>query len=153
MAKTIGETLKPFLVTLDLVNTRHEEALRETASVLLNRPEVVDFEGFFKDLLQREKMESTCLGHQVAFPHARTDAVKEMVIAAGRSRQGVEFPGISEKVKFIFVIGTPKRMVTEYLAAVGALARLLKEESLRQKLLGAKTPEEFLFHLTEAGGK
>jgi len=44
-------------------------------------------------------------------------------------------------------------MVTEYLGTVGALARLLKEESLRNKMISAKTAEEFIFHLTEVEDK
>ena len=39
--------------------------------------------------------------------------------------------------------------VTEYLALVGAMARLLRHEEVRAKLMQAKTPEEFLAVLGE----
>lgn len=41
------------------------------------------------------------------------------------------------------MIGTPRRMVTEYLALVGAMARLLRKDEVRKMLMEAKTPEEF----------
>jgi len=40
-------------------------------------------------------------------------------------------------------------MVTEYLALVGAMARLLRHDEVRTKLLAAKSAEEFLTILGE----
>ncbi|NJK92288.1 MAG: PTS sugar transporter subunit IIA [Blastochloris sp.] len=153
MGKAISETLRPHLVTIQLEANTQEAALKEVASLLKSHPNMSNFDGFFTELLLREKLESTCLGMDTAFPHARTDHVKNLVIAAGVSREGILFEKTNQTVKLIFVIGTPKRMVTEYLATVGALARLLKEEILRNKLFSAKTAEEFLFFIAEAEGK
>ena len=149
MSKRISDTLKPFLVALHLKQTSHEAALREIAELARGQPDMLDLEGFFADLMAREMQESTCLGNDIAYPHARTDCVKNLVILAGRSTQGVKFQNDGQIAKLIFVIGTPKRMVTDYLATVGALARLLKEENLRQKLMAAKSGEEFLSHIAE----
>jgi mannitol/fructose-specific phosphotransferase system IIA component (Ntr-type) len=73
-----------------------------------------------------------------------------MVLAVGRSPQGVWFENSGQTVKLIFVIGTPKRMVTDYLSVVGGLARLLKESSTRDQLLAATTTDEFIAALTQA---
>jgi mannitol/fructose-specific phosphotransferase system IIA component (Ntr-type) len=154
MAKVISAKLKPYLVTLNLKAKTHEDAVYEIASTLKGDPSVTDFDAFYAALQAREKLESTCLGNGIAFPHARTDSVKAMVIAVGCSEEGVLHEKAGNQLEnLIFVIGTPKRMVTEYLAAVGALARLLKDDSLRNKLLHAKNGDEFLFHLAEAEGK
>jgi mannitol/fructose-specific phosphotransferase system IIA component (Ntr-type) len=73
-----------------------------------------------------------------------------MVLAIGRSTTGVWFENSGQSVKLIFVIGTPKRMVTDYLSVVGGLARLLKDSSTREKLISAPTVEEFIATLTAA---
>jgi mannitol/fructose-specific phosphotransferase system IIA component (Ntr-type) len=73
-----------------------------------------------------------------------------MVLAIGRSPQGVWFENSSQTVKLIFVIGTPKRMVTDYLSIVGGLARLLKDASTREQLIAAPNVEEFIAALTQA---
>ena len=63
--------------------------------------------------------------------------------------EGVQYENAGEKIHFIFVIGTPRRMVTEYLALVGVMARLLRQDDVRAKLLAAKTAEEFMATLAE----
>lgn len=153
MAKRISDTLKPYLVSLHLQETQHTAALKELTELVRGQADVPDVDGFYKELLVRERQESTCLGNQIAFPHARTDHVKNLVILAGRSEAGVVFESGGQSARLIFVIGTPKRMVTDYLATVGALARLLKEDMLRQKLMAAKTAEEFIAELAEAEGR
>lgn len=150
MAKRISDTLKPYLVALHLKETTHQAALKELTELSRGQADMLDLDGFFKELMAREKQESTCLGNDIAFPHARTDHVKNLVILAGRSQEGVDFDKDGQTAKLIFIIGTPKRMVTDYLATVGALARLLKEENLRQKLMTAKSGEEFLAHIADA---
>ncbi len=103
---------------------------------------MLDIERFRRELIAREELRSTAAGFGVAFPHARTDAVSEIVIAAGRSDGGVLFG--EELVHFIFVIGTPREKANEYLVAVGTLARLMRSEKTRAALGKAGTPEEFI---------
>lgn len=145
----LAELIQPQHVLLDLQETKRTAAIHEVAKLLEKDPEVVNFQSFYDELLARERLEATSLGYGVAFPHARTDHVKKMVLAVGRSVPGVWFENSGERIHFIFVIGTPRRMVTEYLALVGAMARLLRSEEVRKKLMAAKTPEEFAAVLAE----
>ena len=95
------------------------------------------------EVLEREKLSPTAMGHGVAFPHARTSAVKQIVMAVGRSREGVTFAGSPDgPVHFFFVIATPPNQVPQYLSVVGRLARLLRSEGVREQLLTAATAEE-----------
>ena len=108
----------------------------------MTEPHVTDISD--DELLARERIESTCLGNEIAFPHARTDHIKGMVLAVGRNMQGVLFENCNQIVRLIFVIGTPRRMATDYLTVVGGLARLLRDQALFQELLTAETPEAFI---------
>jgi mannitol/fructose-specific phosphotransferase system IIA component (Ntr-type) len=146
----ISSLLKPEQIKMELTQQKRCNAINEVAQLLQSNPNVTNFAGFYEELLARERIESTCLGNEIAFPHARTDSLKGMVLAIGRSTQGVWFENSSETVKLIFVIGTPKRMVTDYLSVVGGLARLLKDASTREKLISAPTVEEFIATLTQA---
>src|ERR1700760_505279 len=131
----ISSLLKPEQIKLELAQTKRCNAINEVAQLLQANPNVTNFAGFYEELLARERIESTCLGNEIAFPHARTDYLKGMVLAVGRSNQGVCFENCEQTVKLIFVIGTPKRMVTDYLSVVGGLARLLKDPATREQLL------------------
>lgn len=150
MAIRISKILVPEAVRLDLQARERCPAIHEVIEQLAGSVSVVNLEGFHQEVLAREKIESTCLGNGVAFPHARTDHVKGLVIAVGRSARGVDFETVHQTVHLIFVIGTPKKMVTDYLAVVGALARLLKDDGLRDKLMQAATAEEFVSVLAAA---
>jgi len=145
----LAELLQPAHILLDLNESKRTVAIHRVAALLEKDEGVIHFQGFYDELLARERVEATSLGNGVAFPHARTDHVKRLVLAVGRSREGVSFDQAGEKIHFIFVIGTPRRMVTEYLALVGAMARLLRQDEVREKLMAANTPEEFLAGLAE----
>jgi mannitol/fructose-specific phosphotransferase system IIA component (Ntr-type) len=81
---------------------------------------------------------------EIALPHARTELVDKIVLGIGRSASGVPFGPKGERARLIFLIGVPQRLVSDYLVCVGALARLLKDAEVRQRLLTATTPAEFL---------
>jgi mannitol/fructose-specific phosphotransferase system IIA component (Ntr-type) len=146
----ISSLLKPDQIKLELDQGKRCNAINEVAQLLQNNPNVTNFAGFYEELLARERIESTCLGNEIAFPHARTDSLKGMVLAVGRSTGGVWFENSSQNVKLIFVIGTPKRMVTDYLSVVGGLARLLKDAATREQLLTVQGVDEFITTLTKA---
>lgn len=149
----ISDLLKPAQVKLELSNNKRTAAIHEVALLLEGNPHVTQFQGFYDELLARERVESTCLGNHVAFPHARTDHLKGMVLAVGRSKNGVHFENSDQMVNLIFVIGTPKRMATDYLSVVGGLARVLKDCDVRQKLVEVETPEEFIEIIARAEKK
>ena len=142
MTLSAAQLLQASRISLDIAATDKNEAILEVAGIVRRDPDVLDFGCFCQELLAREELRSTCAGYGVAFPHARTDAVREIVIAAGRCATGVLFG--KEKVQFIFVIGTPREKVSDYLVAVGTLARLLRSESIRAALTKATSPEEFM---------
>ena len=142
MASIAAQLLQPARISLDLAATDKNEAIVEVAGIIKGEGDVLDFPCFCRELVERDEMRSTAAGYGVAFPHARTDAVKEIIVAVGRSARGVKFG--AEVVNFIFVIGTPREKASEYLVTVGTLARLLRKEKIRTALLGAATPEEFI---------
>ncbi|HVM61162.1 MAG TPA: PTS sugar transporter subunit IIA [Verrucomicrobiae bacterium] len=141
----IASLLSPDKIQLELRSQQKIPALREVAELLVHNKCVGDFEAFFNEILQRERVSNTALGHDVAIPHARTDQCSDIVIAVGRSRAGIDFEAKDgQPVRLIFLIGTPKQMVTDYLRVVGTLARLLRQDDLRQRLLDAPDPAAFI---------
>lgn len=150
MSIRISKILQPSAVALDLKARERCPAIHEVIDQLAGNGAMANLAGFHDEVLARERIESTCLGNGVAFPHARTDHVKGLVIAVGRSVAGVDFETVHQTVHLIFVIGTPKKMVTDYLAVVGALARLLKDDGLRDRLMAAQTAEDFVGVLAAA---
>ena len=144
MAVRLSSLLDPTHIALQLQSTQRTAALNEVAQLLRGDPNVASFAGFYDELLARERLDTTCLGNEVALPHARTEHVKQIVIAVGRSATGVHFENGDQNVRLMFVLGTPKSNPGDYLMLVGSLCRLIKDAPNREALLAAPTPEAFI---------
>ena len=144
MAARLSSLLEPARISLALHSAKRTGALHEVAALLQGHPEVVNFDGFYQELLARERLDTTCLGNGVALPHARTEHVKKIVLAVGRSPGGVHFEHNDQTVHLLFILGTPKNNPTDYLILVGALCRIIKDQANRDALLAAPTPEAFI---------
>jgi mannitol/fructose-specific phosphotransferase system IIA component (Ntr-type) len=125
-------------------------ALREISQLLAQNGKIDDAEIFLQQVLAREQEHPSAVENGVAFPHARTDLVDEIVIGIGRSRAGVQVDANQERARLIFVIGVPERLVNDYLICVGTLVRLTKDDAIRTTLLNAETPSQFIEILTAA---
>lgn len=147
----ISSLLRPETITLDLKAKEKVPALREVAELLVRNNSVKNFEAFFNEILQRERVSNTALGHDIAIPHARTDQCTDILIAVGRSAEGIDFEAKDgQPVRLIFLIGTPKQMVTDYLRVVGNLARLLRQDEVRQQLIDVTDPAAFIQIIDQA---
>jgi len=143
-ATKLSDLLHEGLITLDIQTDSSVQAIKQTINPLRYDSRVVEFEKFEAEVLRRETVESTCLGCGVALPHARIDVVNDMVLAVGVSPKGVFFENGNQTVHLILVVGTPKRLATEYLRMVGTIARLLKDADFREALMACTTPQEFI---------
>ena len=98
---------------------------------------------FLADVRARMLLAPVCLSGELALPHARTDAVSKMIVGIARTAGPLSFDAEHPGVRFIFLIGTPKAAVTEYLQAVAALSRFFRNPAARERLLAARDETEF----------
>lgn len=150
MAGRLSSLLDPTRITLHVMSAKRTAALNEVARLLDGHTGVANFQGFYNELLARERLDTTCLGNEIALPHARTEHVTEIVIAVGRSEAGVHFENGNQNVRLMFVLGTPKSNPGDYLQVVSALCKILKEASNREALLQAATPGDFIAAIVAA---
>ena len=150
MAIALSELLDEQQVILRLRSRKLPNALHEVIQVLAQNGKIEDPDGFFEQVLAREQAHPSVVENGVAFPHARTDLVNEIVIGIGRSRAGIPIGTDQQRARLIFVIGVPERLLNDYLICVGMLVRLVKNDAIRSRLLQADTPREFLDALTAA---
>jgi mannitol/fructose-specific phosphotransferase system IIA component (Ntr-type) len=153
----ITPLLRPDFITLDLKSQTRLDVLHEMTQLVKGHPYMKDFAAFCRAVHEREAMGCTALtGHDIAIPHARTDQVADILLGVGCSQTGALFEGKEPQiVKLVFLVGTPKKMVMEYLQLLGSLAKLLKEEAFRSALLSARSADEFigLFQQQENHGR
>ena len=153
MAGRITSLLDPSRIVLRVQGAKRTAALNEIARLLDGHPDVANYAGFYDELLARDRLDTTCLGNAVALPHARTEHVRKIVMAVGRSDNGIAFDANGEVVRLFFVLGTPKTKPGDYLAVVSALCKILKDPADRATFLNAPTPEAFIAAIAAAVAK
>ena len=147
----LDSLLDPRHVALDLRGHGAGEAVWEIVQLLGGSGDLRNPKEFFEAVMEREAKSSTVANGGVAFPHARTQLVDQLLLGIGRSQSGVSFRPEGDLVHLIFVIAVPQQMVNDYLICVGSLARRLNNEPARQSLLNAATPAEFFARLRGEG--
>lgn len=151
---TISDSLRPDCVLLDLEAREYLDAIRSVALLLKPRPEVLDWKG----LLASMNEACPCIVDQtgefsLCLPHARTDAVNAIVMSVGRFRPGLMFPATEAPVRYIFCIGAPKALASDYPRIVGLLSRIFQEPESEAQLCAATTPSEFIARLSALEAK
>jgi PTS system fructose-specific IIC component len=145
MAFKISEFLKPKAIIMDIHSREKLEAIKELVDHMVAKKMVKNGEEFLQALAKRENLESTGIGNGIAIPHARTDSVKDLLLAFARSPEGVDFSSIDGKPSYlIFLIASPEEKKSEYIMALAKLSRLLRKHVVRNQLKGAGTPEEVM---------
>jgi PTS system nitrogen regulatory IIA component len=150
MSALLSEILDPSLVALELRARTEGEAILGIAELFRKNGQIEKYYEFADSVMEREGRSSTNTGEGVAFPHARTDLVQQIVLGIGRSKAGIRFGESKELVHLIFLIGVPQKMVNDYLVCVGALARVVKDKARRDALMAATTAEELVEQLRAA---
>jgi fructose-specific phosphotransferase system IIA component len=131
--------LTPDLIFLDLPGKDKNDAIGKVVHLMKQHRAISDEKDFLREVFQREALGCTAIGNGVAIPHARTKAVKKIIIAFARLTPGIDF-GADDKtpVRLLFLLGTPLDAVGEYLKVLAMLSKLLKEDHTRQRLLLAE---------------
>jgi len=129
---------------LSLASTQKDAAIEEVARLLKGQPGMTNYEGFYRDLLAREKLDTTCFGYEIAVPHGRTTHVSKILLAVGRSDTGISYPNSNGKMRLFLVLGTPKSDPDAYLSTISEMCRLLHDKKNRAALLNAPTPAAFI---------
>lgn len=131
-----------------------DEALVELAEMLAgDRGD--DFRDQIARVLQeRERLASTGIGAQVAIPHGKLDAVGTLLMGLGRSEEGIDFESVDgEPTHLFFVLVAPEKSTGDHLKALARIARLCREEELRQGLLSAKDSAQMFELLRQEDSK
>jgi len=150
MPIALAELIDPRQIALNLRAGAQIDAMREIVDLLAANGKIGDAGKFFEQLEVRERTNSTYAANGVAFPHARTKLVDEIVVGVGRSEAGIPWTGKGEVAQLIFLIAVPERLINDYLVVVGAIARITKDRPLRTLLLHAETPQDFIATLLGA---
>lgn len=139
----IVDFLREEAVNIHLKSKEKRGVLEELIDLLVKTGEIENRAEMVAALLDREKLGSTGIGKGVAIPHAKSDAVRKVVAAFGRSPQGVEFESLDgEPAYLFFLIVAPIDSTGPHLKALARLSRFLRDKSFREALKKVESREE-----------
>jgi PTS system fructose-specific IIC component len=145
MELKISDYLKLEAIIMEIKAKEKIAAINELVDHMVAKKLVSDGKEFIKALAKRENLESTGIGDGIAIPHARTDAVEDLILAFARSPKGIDFSSIDGKPShIIFLIASPEGKKSEYIMALAKLSRLLRKHPVRELLRDAKNPKEIM---------
>lgn len=86
------------------------------------------------------------VGERVLLPHSRTDAVDRLVVALGVTPAPLRSSGAGSTgaEQVVVLVAAPPAMASQYLQLVAALARALRNDSVVDRLVAARSAEEVI---------
>ncbi|HWF18412.1 MAG TPA: PTS sugar transporter subunit IIA [Verrucomicrobiae bacterium] len=150
------ELLSPATIKLPLAGESRDAVLTELVNQIpeiADRPE--DRQTLLRALQEREQLHSTGIGDGVALPHARNalvGLVDRPIIVFGRHDTGIAYSSIDgAPARLFFLLIAPT--VTQHLAILARLGRLLRDTKLRKALLVAENSAKVIALIREAEAK
>jgi Kef-type K+ transport system membrane component KefB/mannitol/fructose-specific phosphotransferase system IIA component (Ntr-type) len=135
--------IEPECFSMALRGENKKEIITELVDILAATGKLQDREQVLADVFEREESMSTGMEFGIALPHGKTDGVADTAIAVGIKKSGVNFDSMDGEPSRLFVlIVSPKKISglhVQFLAAVGSI---LGDETLREAVINAATPEE-----------
>ncbi|MDJ0949423.1 MAG: PTS IIA-like nitrogen regulatory protein PtsN [Alphaproteobacteria bacterium] len=146
----ISELLQPDWVIPNLKVTSKKQVLQELAKHSAN---ITGLRGrvIFDILLERERLGTTGVGNGVAIPHGKLPDFDRLYCLFARLEKPVPFDAIDDQpVDLIFLLLAPENAGADHLKALAKISRLLREQSVCEKLRGSDNAEAIYAILTDS---
>ncbi|TVQ27854.1 MAG: PTS sugar transporter subunit IIA [Spirochaetaceae bacterium] len=145
----LKETLTIDLVTTDLPGRDKNEVIKSLLDLICKSGRVKDPERALRDVIEHEEGMSTGMENGIAIPHAKTDAVDELVACIGVTKRKIDFENLDRKPSQIFIMTlSPRGGTGPHVQFLAEISKLLKDAKMRKRIVKAKNDRELLDILT-----
>lgn len=129
--------------------TSKKQALQEIARRAA-RITGLDERAVFDMLLERERLGTTGIGHGVAIPHGKHEALSRPYGVFARLAKPIDFDAIDDQpVDMMFALLAPLDAGADHLKALARVSRLFRNQEICEKLRGSDTAEALYGLMTE----
>lgn len=148
---TLENTLKVSDIVLDIPSESLSDATAHLLNLLRHDKRITNWGRFVDAMGASHVCVEGALQTNFCIPHARTNAVQNVVVALGRSPGGIDTGSNDpDRCHYVFLFGIPAAMAADYLRLIGAVARIFRQEKSIKALNAASTPEALLKALIQA---
>lgn len=126
------------------------DIINKMTKLMLKTGRITDLNAYKELVLKREEEGSTGVGEGIAIPHGKGDCVTEPGLVAMVVPNGVEYDALDGKpVNLLFMIAAPNTSDNVHLDVLSRLSTMLMDTEFKNKLISAKSKEEFLNIINE----
>ena len=120
-------------------------ALLQTLELFKNCNDIVNYEQFCIDILNRESLLPTGIGLGIGVPHVKNENIREPVAAVSVLKNSVEYGSIDGiKVNIIILVGMPQGSEKLYLQYLSKISIKLSSEINRKKIISCVNKDELV---------
>jgi mannitol/fructose-specific phosphotransferase system IIA component (Ntr-type) len=149
-ASHFSDFLSAAQVIYDLKSLTKIQALEELLAMLEKKKLIKNKKPILTRIIDRERLDSTAIGHGVALPHARVNTGGDITVVVGRSKKGIEFDAIdNKKVHIIILVIWNPSIPGLFNHLFAGLAQFLSREGFRKRLFNAANRVELYEILSE----
>lgn len=132
-------------INLSLRSRSKAEAVVELLEMIRETGVQFDFVEVLRSIREREEIEDTSYGHGFAFPHARTDAITELYVVIGVSKEGLD-NRTTDRVPLhvVCLLLTPSTIAKLYLQTLSGLARVARTPGVLDRILAMDQAADFV---------
>ena len=135
----LNQILKIEFINANLSARNKDEALAELINTITQSGIKLKQSSIIEILTQRENLGSTGIGDGVAIPHGKIPELDEIIVAFGRSMEGIPFNSLDGKpVHLFFLLLAPENSSGQHLKILAKISKMLKDVDFRKKLLKAE---------------
>ena len=132
-------------VKLNLSSKDKQSVVNELVELVNNSGNLNDKNEYKEAILAREELSTTAIGEGVAIPHAKNKSVNKACLAAGISKEGIDYEAFDDSLSHLFfMIAAPDGANDTHLEVLSRLSTILMDESFRNDLINASSEDEFL---------
>ena len=147
----ITDLLSKDSIELNVSASNKDDIINKMTELMLKTGKITDASAYKELVLKREEEGSTGVGEGIAIPHGKGDCVKEPGLVAMVVPNGVEYDALDGKpVNLLFMIAAPNTSDNVHLDVLSRLSTMLMDTEFKNKLISAKSKDEFLNIINEA---
>ena len=147
----ISDVITPSRIEVRLSVSSKDELLHYIPEILNRNGDVLDLEDVRRVILHREQLMSTGIGHGIAFPHGKTNAVVSTTAALVTLQDPIDYDSIDgEPVQLAVLLVGKEDQVSSHLKLLSKVSRVVASDWFRHEALQASTPEEVYALLVRA---
>jgi PTS system nitrogen regulatory IIA component len=133
----IGEMIQPSGVVANLRVSSKKQALQELSKRAAELTGLSERK-IFEVLIQRERLGTTGVGHGIGIPHGKLSELDRLYGLFARLEHPIDFDAIdAQPVDLICVLLAPETAGADHLKALARVSRLLRDQSVCEKIRGS----------------